>query len=38
MLLAGSRRDQVAARRLTRSTSGSVLLADEGYRGGNLFK
>ncbi len=37
MLLPGNRKDQVAARALARSTSGGVLLADEGYRGGDLF-
>ena len=37
MLLPGNRSDQVAARALARSTSGGVLLADEGYRGGDLF-
>ena len=37
MLLPGNRSDQVAARALAQSTSGGVLLADEGYRGGDLF-
>jgi hypothetical protein len=37
MLLPGNRSDQVAARALARSTSGGVLLADEGYRGTGLF-
>jgi hypothetical protein len=37
MLLPGNRRDQVAARGLAQSTSGGVLLADEGYRGSDLF-
>ena len=37
MLLPGNRSDQVAARALARSTSGGVLLADEGYRGADLF-
>lgn len=37
MLLPGNRSDQVAARALARSTSGGILLADEGYRGGDLF-
>nr|WP_272504890.1 transposase [Salinibacter ruber] len=37
MLLPGNRRDQIAARGLARSTSGGVLLADEGYRGEELF-
>ena len=37
MLLPGNRSDQVAARALARSTSGGVLLADEGYRGDDLF-
>jgi hypothetical protein len=37
MLLPGNRSDQVAAPALARSTSGGVLLADEGYRGGDLF-
>ena len=37
MLLPGNRSDQVAARALARSTSGGVLLADEGYRGSDLF-
>ncbi|WP_251942285.1 transposase [Salinibacter ruber] len=37
MLLPGNRRDQIAARGLARSTSGGVLLADEGYRGEALF-
>jgi len=36
MLLAGNRSDQVAARGLARSTSGGVLLTDEGYRGEEL--
>ena len=37
LLLPGNRRDQVAARALAHSTSGGVLLADEGYRGEDLF-
>ncbi|WP_423815897.1 transposase [Salinibacter ruber] len=37
MLLPGNRSDQVAARGLARSTSGGVLLTDEGYRGEELF-
>ena len=37
MLLPGNRSDQVAARALARSTSGGVFLADEGYRGDDLF-
>ena len=37
MLLPGNRSDQIAAPALARSTSGGVLLADEGYRGGDLF-
>jgi len=37
MLLPGNRSDQVAARALARSTSGGVLLADEGYQGSDLF-
>ena len=37
MPLPGNRSDQVAARALAQSTSGGVLLADEGYRGADLF-
>jgi hypothetical protein len=37
MFLPGNRSDQVAAPPLARSTSGGVLLADEGYRGNDLF-
>jgi hypothetical protein len=37
MLLPGNRNGQVAARALARLTSGGVLLADEGYRGSDLF-
>lgn len=37
MLLPGNRSDQFAARALGRPMSGGILLADEGYRGGDLF-
>jgi hypothetical protein len=38
MLLPGNRSDQIPAPALARSTSGGVLLTDEGYRGKDLFE